>query len=651
MIVLLAMFLTPPNAVVVGYATEDEDQPYKLIPGSPYSETLLWWMYNGNWSNSVSKGDGALTAAQCGSAGEEFSKSALDTMEVHHVIKGNKSMNRDDWAEIHTQSAKIYVPGTESTFPYSVKFEASYICKKWKKQAGNVHPYYTVMQSYVYLEAYDALGNTIAMSAKRFTVDYDNRPGHQGHTLEPQADEKIHSIPAVTLTISHTDVSFIRIHFVTKGSWLWVDDCLDIMYGRMRLTYPLFCGMDFDRGDSNVVVSREFPSDCDIKLELHGGAINGRDWGYVSVQTPFLYYNNMGAEILGPGHFEIMYYVDYWNVDTGPQSCKTTYLKGYFKVYYYDKDLQYIGTDIETFIHYDTIHSPPIRKTPTIGRWTKLSISEPTDYNAKYVMIELKLEGSYLAYNDGIVIKFKDLEIAGGGGYCTELIYYYESDYDDSEDIDFNYWFPILNYLYNHHDYHLFIVRGKVDDNVNRNDFKYANDENDLRNNDVGIYLGHGGFSWWPITDPDSYLYLTNGDKVDDDNIGNWGPETEFVILFACMILKDNQHDEWAVHGLYSAHAVLGFKDETDVYKGDMALLLKKMVLERKPISQAFIEMAMTGGTRPYREIWDASWQYSSDLFYFVNPIYGDCISSDESYDDNVYYRIDESGIFMENEE
>jgi len=648
MIVLLAMFLTPPNAVVVGYATEDEDQPYKLIPGNPYSELLLYDMYGSSWDdNSANHGSGADINCMATPimVKNDLSTTALDTIMVYHRVEGNGGMGGSDWAEVWVNSSKIYLPGTVGQFPYTLKYEVSYLCEKWKRQNGQQQDYYTAIQSYFFIRSYDRYGNPISTSTKRYAADFINVPGYTGHTLEPQADGKIHALTPITFTISSPSVAYIRIHFHTKGSWLWPDDGIEISYARMRLTRPLFGGTEYFNADpANVTISKSYPDDSDVKLELVGGYTNGKDVGNITIYTSYLYFNNMRASVWGPGHVEIKYFVDYWKKG----SLGRTFFKGQLKVHYYDKGLNYLGTDTETFINYDNIHTPPSYLEPVVGEWTTVSLTNPTDYNAKYIRVEIKLEGSWLADNDGIVIKFKDLKIAGGKGYCIETLLYLEADYDPPDkDLPSVYnWYVMNDYLLNKHDYHLFIIRGKVNDEVNKNDFKESSDDKDVKRNDFVVFTGHGGYSLF-----ETKLYLTNGGTVDDDEIGYWGPETDIVLLLSCHILGHGQYNEWATRGLYKNHVILGFTTKIDLPQTFLETFFDYAIGDKYLIKDAFRLACNEYGITNYREIWD-SIQYNYDYFYYVHTYGSYGLYEDESPDDNYFYWIDSSGnVHVEEED
>ncbi len=602
--------------VTISGNAETEDAAHIEYENKYYHEPI-WESRYGTSFNFDESDRGTAVVYDCdkdanGVVGDESSNIGI----IEKVIGNGVMVSGQDYGSMKATSHKIFIPKTQSPFSYTITLSADYRCDYWSTSTS------MICRSYFRIIGYDSSNNVVSQSSVNYVVRYDT---FNSYTTAPDDDGDLHSAGSTTYSITNDGISYIKIIFVTEGSWLYSVDGVKILYTNIDLKYNLFAGTEYSKGDSAVTLGKYCPTGGLVKLELRNGAANGNDYGTVKARTPFLYFNNEHSTLKNyVGNFQIDYNREYWN------TAGSMVYRGYFKVHYYDASRSLLGTDTNQFIDYNTVTAPNKYVAPQSSG--TLSIGNPSEFNAKYIQIELILTGSWLHSSNGARIEFTNLKIAGGGGYNIELLFYYQSDYDSASDLPDAYYY-LMNYeLTENYDSRLFLFRDEIDDAVDRSDFDGTNND-DVRSNDFVIHSGHGVQGLW-----DTYLSLTRNQNVDDDDIGNWGSETEIVFLYACEILGNadiggQQRAEWAKSGLYKNHAILGF---TDVSWDDFSTY------------QDFIDELTSGTTfalaferafsaQPWASIWDTSWQANSDQLWDVETN-SNSWSSDESSNDSTYY-------------
>lgn len=527
--------------------------------------------------------------------------SELNLLEIRQGLFGNGYGNGNDWEESTCETYKIYIP-TRADFSYRLILTCAYKCQDWVKYGGDT----LVFQSYYYLEAFDSSDNSLGKSSNVYAIDFDNRPGMNKNVI-PTVDNQYHQLGPSTLTLSGSNIKYIKIKIVVKGSFLCSNEGSEITFSKFDLTYPLlFCGNSWNTGDQYVNVGRSNLASCDIELTVKNGYPNGNDWGDISVKTPYLHFNNEKG--LGLGHISIEYEVSYWN------KVGQFVFRGILMAHYYDSTLSLLGTNSKDFIDYNSVSQPYSSIEPdTSPGWHAISISSGTNYEAKYVQVELLLEGSYLHSNNGLGIKFKDLKLAGGRSCCLEQLLYYESDYDNVNDLQADAWYTMNYYLNEVQGNRLYDFTTQIDDDVSTSDF-IGSGNDDVDANDFFVHLGHGLDRGSPTYD--TGVFLTNGNGVDDDQVGTWDNDLEFSCFFTCSMLKDYEYAEWGTN-LYYAHCILGFEDEISWDSGDFKDFYVHMIEDEMTIADSF-SLAYT--SMSWREVWDDDSQYLCDHLWDIDP-------------------------------
>ena len=129
------------------------------------------------------------------------------------------------------------------------------------------------------------------------------------------------------------------------------------------------------------------------------------------------------------------------------------------------------------------------------------------------------------------------------------------------------------------------------------------------------------------------YISLTNGNHIDDDNIGSWGPELEFAFFKACNVLGNDgngndQASEWEVNGLYKNHAILGFSGIGDRDMEDFRNFFYNIFVNGLSIRLSFRNAYLNEN---YRSIWDTGQQYYYDYIWDLDQSLGKDVKSDRS--------------------
>lgn len=602
-------------------SAETEDIAYIQHVNKIYNEPIFQSRFNSFTYFFNDKGSAVIGKCHTDSIGVVGSCSS--NIGISQRVNGSNTSpySGNDWGCMKAISHKLFPPATQSPYSYSLTLSCDYVCDYWVTQDATFPS--MICRSYYEIIGYNSNDNIVSRSSKKYIAHYDT---FEEIFISPNNNGKVHSAGSTTYTIDNNNIAYLKVQYVTEGSWLHRYQGISITYTNIQLKYNLFSGTEYSRGDSFVTIGKSYPSDGLVSLKLRDGQPNGNDYGTIKARTTFLYLNNNHASTKNyVGDFKIDYQRIYWD-------CSGSFVyQGYFKIHYYDKQLIYLGTDTNQFIDYNSVTSPYKYLAPSSSG--TLSISNPSEYDAKYIQVELILTGSWLHSLNGAEIKFSNLRIAGGGGYNIEVMYYYQSDYLLSQDLTSVEYFLLNQHLLEKYNGgRLFKIAYKVDDQVTTSDF-YQSSSDDVRGNDFFIFSGHGGRGL-----DDTYLCLTDCSNVDDDDIGNWGPETEIVFLYACHILGNNllgyqQRGEWAVHGLYYNHGILGFYDEVDVSYNCFNLFLNKL-RDGWSLANAF-EYAFD--SQPWVSIWDESWQANSDYLWDIDP-YSYGWSSDETSNDSTYY-------------
>ncbi|MBN1389054.1 MAG: hypothetical protein JXA22_00245 [Candidatus Thermoplasmatota archaeon] len=615
-----------------------------------YEDPIYFSRYNTNFQCFEDPGDSSDCISDV-TSGSRVQSVCWDNNEIHQTIKSEDPFyDGEDYGNYETYSHRIYVPSCQEPEYYYIRFSASYSCRYWVTGDRSGVIGYTVLKSYYSLQAYDNNDNIIQTSPIRYIAKFDNRDGVDQNDIIPILniipDNEIDNVKPTDwhgcsdiFFFPDEMVSYIKIKFVTQGSWLRSEDPeenpegIDIRISDFDFVYPLFSGLEFDRGDSTVGLDRNFGQN-DVVLRLKGASNTETDYGTILASTPYLYYNNVGSGGFGyHGIFEIKYETQEWS------RIGQLIYRGFFRISYYDSNLNYLGVDSEQFIDVDTVNVPNKLMEPSPpGITTTISFTSDHIYQAKYIRVEILLTGSYLLHSDGGEFRFFDFKYSldDEPDKGIEILYYYQSDYsgtDDDRTTDF--WYSINYYLNEVNSQHLCIFKEPViDDDVTSSSFT-GNGELDVASNDFFFYDGHGFRS-----STETGLSLTNGNHIDDDDIGIWGPELEFTFCKACNVLGEDgngndQASEWEVNGLYKNHAILGFGNgENPRNMEDFKEFLDNVFIYKYSIRISFRD-AYTESD--FRSIWDTSQQYYYDYFWDIDQTIGKDVQADESYDDSGY--------------